>query len=651
MIKYVKSLKKYEIALLIANAFILAGVICFCFTKANLFFNSDSSAANMLARCMTENGSLFPSGWVYSTSPMVWFLNIPIAFLSLFMSDQLLMRSISVLLFVVIAVVSIVFLSRRVLKNNAYLYIMPLMMCSISNDYNEMVFAQAAYLPSIFIICFSIAFFLDGVDEDFHITNKKSFVVFILLIIMFSFYSMNNLQQVVFPILGSIVINYLIKHPSVFEKKNLIKTIITVSLIIIVSLACIVSTKILSSKFIDTSNYLSEITNFNGVDGITGRIDMLVEALLYNMGIEGGVPLFTVDGVTNLVRIVFSAVVFVILPILSLAKFKKFSSAERFIVIFHFVSLAEVLIIGLFCAIPHYMSLARYLLPSMFSNFLVAGIFMHRFIGKTQVSRTVLVISICVSAVLLTLPKFTCLKDYKEEYSKKYAIIDTLEENDLQYGYASFWNAGIYTVASDFKLQINSVILEGHDVTPYYWLCDKKYYKEEYHSDKTFLLLQNDEYETYYGNNYMNLVYGVPVDVITTDAYTILVYDYNIAVNNFNGNPEKNIIPYMSCTDDEAMRLNDGSVSIAQGDILYGPYWNLDAGSYTVEIEVEKTDGCMLRITYDCGNGELKTQALTAGTNSIEFDLDQGYSSVEFVITNSGESPTIVKSVKCAFAD
>ena len=105
MIEYVKSLKKYEIALLIANAFILAGVICFCFTKENLFFNSDSSAANMLARCMAENGSLFPSGWVYSTSPMVWFLNIPIAFLSLFMSDQLLMRSISVLLFVIIAVV------------------------------------------------------------------------------------------------------------------------------------------------------------------------------------------------------------------------------------------------------------------------------------------------------------------------------------------------------------------------------------------------------------------------------------------------------------------------------------------------------------------------------------------------------------------
>lgn len=107
----------------------------------------------------------------------------------------------------------------------------------------------------------------------------------------------------------------------------------------------------------------------------------------------------------------------------------------------------------------------------------------------------------------------------------------------------------------------------------------------------------------------------------------------------------------MSCTDDEAMRLNDGSVSVTQGNVLYGPYWNLDAGSYTVEIEIEKTDGGMLNITYDCGNGVLKSQPLTAGTNSIEFDLDQGYSSVEFVITNSGESPTIVKSVKCAFAD
>lgn len=650
MIEYVKSLKKHEIALLIANAFILAGVICFCFTEANIYFNSDSSAANMLARCMAENGSLFPSGWVYSTSPMVWFLNIPIAFLSLFMSDQLLMRSISVLLFVLIAIASAVFLSRKVLKNNAYLYILPLMLCSISYNYDEMVFAQAAYLPSIFIICFSIAFFLDGVDEDFHITNKKSFVVFILLIIMFSFYSMNNLQQVVFPILGSIVINYLIKHPSVFEKKNLIKTILTLSLIVIVSLVCVVSTKILSSKFIDTSNYLSEITNFSGVDGITGRIDMLIEALLYNMGIEGDAPLFSIAGATNLVRIVFSAVVFVILPILSLVKFKKFNSAERFIVIFHFVSLTEVLIIGLFCAIPHYMSLARYLLPPMFSNFLVAGVFMHRFIGKTQVSRTVLVISICASAVLLTLPKFTCLKDYKEEYSEKYAIIDTLEENDLQYGYASFWNAGVYTVASDFKLQINSVILEGHDVTPYYWLCDKKYYKEEYYSDKTFLLLQDDEYETYYESDYMNLVYGEPIDVIFTDDYTILVYDYNIAMNSFQGNPGENIIQYMSCTDDETMLLDDGSVSVTQGNILYGPYWNLDAGSYTVEIEVEKTDGGMLNITYDCGNGVLKSQTLAAGTNSIELDLNQDYTDVEFVITNSGENPTIVESITCVSA-
>ena len=68
-----------------------------------------------------------------------------------------------------------------------------------------------------------------------------------------------------------------------------------------------------------------------------------------------------------------------------------------------------------------------------------------------------------------------------------------LEENDYDFGYATFWNASVTEYLSDGEIKVGNLGGEEGKVAPYEWLTPKSYYRDGFHEGKTFLLLARTE--------------------------------------------------------------------------------------------------------------------------------------------------------------
>ncbi|MCK9467343.1 MAG: hypothetical protein M0P94_03365 [Candidatus Absconditabacterales bacterium] len=128
---------------------------------------------------------------------------------------------------------------------------------------------------------------------------------------------------------------------------------------------------------------------------------------------------------------------------------------------------------------------------------------------------------------LLSFNDFYNLKNlnYKSSHN---LLAEYLLQKNVKYGYSTYWNAGVLTVLSDFKTQINAINLVNNDIEPFYHLSFKKWYSPEFYQGDSVLILQNSEKmsfeyynDFYFEENFLN--------------YKIFYYDYNIS-ENFSGN-------------------------------------------------------------------------------------------------------------------
>lgn len=105
-------------------------------------------------------------------------------------------------------------------------------------------------------------------------------------------------------------------------------------------------------------------------------------------------------------------------------------------------------------------------------------------------------------------------------------VIDTLEKNNLQYGYGTFWNANSITLLSDNDVKVRCINVNESGVSPRAYQTNINWYKDNSYKEY-FLLLKADEYYTYkYSVNYVE-----PIKEIESDNYFILVYNYNLLEN------------------------------------------------------------------------------------------------------------------------
>jgi len=104
---------------------------------------------------------------------------------------------------------------------------------------------------------------------------------------------------------------------------------------------------------------------------------------------------------------------------------------------------------------------------------------------------------------------------------------DTLRREGLEWGYATWWNAGATTVLSDGAVRVNPVTLSAGEIRPYSVMVQEAWYATQSRVGETFLALDASE-STDENMRALQVSVGVPRRVVQAPNHRVLVYGHNI---------------------------------------------------------------------------------------------------------------------------
>lgn len=102
----------------------------------------------------------------------------------------------------------------------------------------------------------------------------------------------------------------------------------------------------------------------------------------------------------------------------------------------------------------------------------------------------------------------------------KRPVAEFLVQNGYDFGYATYWNANIMTELTDAEVEVAN-ILDPESLTFFTWSTPMKYYEENYHSGRVFLLLEAGEAADY--ADCKALLIGEKV--FEDDSYIVYAYE------------------------------------------------------------------------------------------------------------------------------
>ena len=91
--------------------------------------------------------------------------------------------------------------------------------------------------------------------------------------------------------------------------------------------------------------------------------------------------------------------------------------------------------------------------------------------------------------------------------------------------------------------------------------------------------------------------------------------------------------------------IEDGSITLHQGELQYGPYLTLKAGKYQMEIVGENLQNADFQIYCDGGNQIIDCLMIESGGTDriVSFELQENTSNIEFILSNNHEQDITLK--------
>lgn len=355
---------------------------------------------------------------------------------------------------------------------------------------------------------------------------KKQIWLYMILLIWTIISSANGVQSMTLyglPILAAVIAERFFDfHANFLNKKNLNRYFLTVVLIlgivcglllgklvvgdIVASYADAYSTFSESGEWVD--NFLKFFPQFFTLIGVDIREDMLI---------------YSFDGILNLLRIV-CAIILLVVPVIMAFMYRKFEEASyRMMVLIH----SFVVILLLLGWIFGELSSANWRLSPMVATSAVLCIMFARWIlryAEYKRSAAIVIIPIICMSLIVTKDIFTMEKQTQTNAGLN-ELAQYLEENNLEYGYATFWYANIITMISDSDVKVRVINLEDEGYVKRYYQTNMNWYENAKGYDRYFVIFSDGEYNEKYLTNGS---YEEPQEILVCGNYKIMVYDHNI---------------------------------------------------------------------------------------------------------------------------
>ena len=530
---WIKRLTVCERFFFVLCVFVLASLTIYIFAGMPARITSDTANHALLAEEIVSTGQLIPSEWNSRADIYIFGPHLVMAVLTLFMDNQVLMLSITCLIFCAAAVALMIYCSRRVSRNNCWLVYVPLLMCGISEDFDRIVFDQISYIVPLMLIFLVVPLYIDSLDDDYRIRSRWKYVAAVLLVAFLGCQGMRYVQAISVPLIGSVVVMYIADHHSEKLGEALRSKAFGSAVLKAIILAAAVGLGYLGFKYAASVHYFLPSADMSSFPkDFSGALQNLFVYFVQLMGIEGEYSLFSLHGIVNVIKLAGGILLLIVFPVLQIRKFRSETPAMRFFTSFACIHVLEILLLSVFCTT---LTATRYLYTSMFLLYYLSAHYIVKYLlTKDLTVKNLLAMGCSAMFVLpLALPKAASFIGAKEAYEDTCTVVRYLEEQGLYYGYATTWNSAENTVRSDLRVRISkakippvTAIRRNNSQTSYY---------EETYQGTSFLLLEGKKERDAFLNCESSELFGEPREVLTCDGYYIYVYDYNIANNDFGG--------------------------------------------------------------------------------------------------------------------
>lgn len=212
--------------------------------------------------------------------------------------------------------------------------------------------------------------------------------------------------------------------------------------------------------------------------------------------------------------------------------------------------------------------------------------------------------------------------EYPDSNINSHELISFLEENNLEYGYASFWNASNNTVLSKEKVKIRHIIKSGEEYVMHNWFNKNCWYEEP----AKFVLINNDE--EIFGVDERSVIayFGEPVTKREIKNYTVLIYDKELSKElGHKGNAiDDNHIAIDEVNTNEYSERSENRIILHNEGMIFGPYDAISEGEYNITIWGENLKLATFDIwseSHGCDDAYYSYEELSRDNNSIEIKL------------------------------
>ena len=335
------------------------------------------------------------------------------------------------------------------------------------------------------------------------------------------------------PFVGAIFAEYLVnpKH-RLFSIRSLRVTFVSLFFLVMSILGNALNNELLDGMKAGYQDANSEFSDYNTWHG---HLQGLPLAWMKLLGVQN-LPdvMFTKEkGVKNIIFIAASILI-AVLPIVATFCYKKYGTDKkgrlmRMWVWMHW-AVTAVVMMGYVCGI---LSVADWRLTPVVGTSLILSIsFVFWAVSrKADVARIAVILFIPVFAAgMISCDEVRKMKKDGYKQNTQYKLAEFLREQNLDRGYATFWNSHAITLLTDNKIRVYDINVSDSGAYVRGYQSSKKWYETDPEQEEYFILLTDYEFSQYSASDdYKNDPPKRLTDtVINNVGYNLLVYDHNM---------------------------------------------------------------------------------------------------------------------------
>jgi len=645
--------------MLFLNVLLMAYYICRGYRSD---FHSDSAIKNLLAKEMLDVGGYFPPDWNYVNGDLwiVFGQAFVLPFLPWAKNGYLLhaisgLISAGLILYGVWLVMSLFVESRWVRRIALIAFAGAFSALGAENLYGQVSYGSVLYLS-----CFTLYLSWRFMESE----GRKATLYGALLVVLLVLAFWSNPQRAVayyfIPTLAAIAVQ-LFGRARIATPGHTRGVRQSLGLIVL-WIAAAASGVVLHSL---TLTWATSITGASSAHWLTFDLMvrnfwMSIEGLL---AILGGVPtagkkVMALEGLPEGIRMIVALAALAMIPVAIVTAFRSQQAVRRFIAVYCATGLGLFFFLQVTTTTPDMtdpVTSARYMLPALLMGvmMLIGAMESKAHSMQFRIGAGLVVAVLAIGSVIPPNPLTRAFLG--NPVDGRVQMMKFLESQGLEYGYATYWNAGANTVLSQGDVKIRQIIQKDGLVVPYRHLSSNRWYRPDAWSGETFLMLTDEERKSLDWAKVTEYT-GLPQRELTYGQFRIYVFSQNIAavLPFWDNDVVANLLDIQPDHNIGRLEMIDGRESLVseqgeQGFLHFGPYLSLNDGRYRVSADIDfgSSDAGLIDVVAQRGQMILASQRLVGGEGPhrlrLDFDLPQGVTDLEVRLQSNGTSKLVVR--------